>query len=89
MEQNDVQFAYVVTRASSRCQGWASYLVSQGICQLVRKDRSIWYVTDTSNVASQKLAENSGFELVGKAAPRSSSFQRVKLAQDSGREGME
>ena len=46
-------------------------------------------MTDTSNVASQKLAEKSGFELVGKAAPRSSSFQSVKLAQDSGREGME
>jgi len=89
MEQNDVQLAYVITQASARCQGWASYLVSQGIHRLARKDRSIWYVTDTSNVASQKLAENSGFELVGKAAPRSSSFQRVKLAQDSGRKGVE
>ena len=84
-----MQLTYVITQASSRCQGWASYLVSQGISRLARKDRSIWYVTDTSNVASQKLAEHSGFELVGRAAPRSSSFQRVKLAQDSGREGME
>jgi len=89
MEHNDVQLAYVITQASSQRQGWASYLVSQGICRLARKDRSIWYVTDTSNVASQKLAEKSGFELVGKAAPRSSSFQRVKLGQDSGRKGME
>jgi len=89
MERNDVQLTYVITKASSRSQGWASYLLSQSICRLARKDRSIWYVTDTSNVASQKLADKSGFELVGKAAPRSSSFQRVKLAQDSGREGVD
>ena len=87
MERNDVQLAYVITQASSRCQGWASYLLSQGICRLARQNRSIWYVTDTGNLASQKLAENSGFELVGKAAPRSSTFQRVKLAQNSGQEG--
>jgi ribosomal protein S18 acetylase RimI-like enzyme len=89
MEQNDVQLAYVMTHASSRRQGWASYLVSQSIRHLARKDRSIWYVTDTNNVASQKLAENSGFELVGKATPRSSSLQRIEIARDYGQEGIE
>jgi ribosomal protein S18 acetylase RimI-like enzyme len=89
MQRNDVQLAYVLTRASSRRQGWALYLVEQSIGQLARTDRNIWYVTDTNNLASQKLAENSGFELVGKAAPRSSIFQRVKLVCDSGRKGME
>ena len=89
MEKNDVQLTYVITQASSRCQGWASYLVSQGIRRLAQEDRSIWYVTDTSNMASQKLAERLGFELVGRAAPGASSFRRVKLAQDSSRRGVE
>lgn len=83
MQRNDIQLTYVMTQSAARRQGWASYLISQGIWRLARKDRSIWYVTDTKNVASQRLAENSGFELVGKAAPRSSSIQRVKLAQAS------
>ena len=82
MGRKDVQLTYVLTSYGARRQGWASYLVNHGVCQLAREDREIWYVTDTNNVASQRLAERSGFELVGKAEPRKSRFQRVRLTAD-------
>jgi len=79
MAQDDLQFTYVITSAAARRQGWASYLVREGIRQFAREGRSIWYVTDTNNLASQKLAEKSGFDLAGSAEPRNSRFHRVRL----------
>ena len=79
MRENDVQFTYVVTDPFSRQEGWGTYLVQQGLKRFLQQDRQIWYVTDTNNVASQRLAEKAGFSLVGKARPRTSRFRRVRL----------
>ena len=77
MADNDVQMTYVMTTYDARKQGWGEYLLRQGMQLFCREGRSVWYVTDTNNVASRKLAEKVGFVCVGKANPRSSKFQRV------------
>ena len=79
MRQNDVQFTYVVTAPCSRREGWGAYLIQEGLKRLRQQDREIWYITDTKNVASQRLAEKAGFRLVGRARPRISRFHRVRL----------
>ena len=67
MGANDLQFTYVVTQTTERGKGWGTILLSQGVRIFRKKNRGIWYVTDTHNIASQRLAEKVGFKRVGEA----------------------
>ena len=82
MNDGDVQFTYVVTHSSARREGWAELLLHEGIRRVQKDGRQIWYVTDSNNVASQRLAEKTGFELIGTAEPRRSRWSRVRLSEE-------
>lgn len=67
MQSNSVQFTYVITANEYRGQG----LAWQGIYQAYRvlKEEGVtnfWYVTDSENSSSQRLAAKMGFKLVDK-----------------------
>lgn len=68
MNKNDVQLIYVITEKNYQGKGLATKMLDFAKSWLVQGSFSgdIWYVTDTSNLASQRLAEKSGFRLVGK-----------------------
>ena len=83
MQHDDVQFTYVMTEPSAQRRGWGEYLLRQGISQFKHKDMCIWYVTNSSNIASQRLAEKTGFDLVGAAAPRRFRWNRMKLTEEA------
>lgn len=61
MSENDVQIAYVVTAKKFRGNNIAYNAIAKAINDL-KVDGDIWYVTDSNNYASQKLAEKLGFE---------------------------
>lgn len=68
MGNKDVQFMYVITKSEFRGQGMASKMITFAKAWLKENSFSgeIWYVTDTKNLASQRLAEKSGFRQIGK-----------------------
>lgn len=64
MNKNDVQITYVITTKKYRGNNIAFNAIGKAINKLeIAGD--IWYVTDSTNYASQKLAEKLGFELFG------------------------
>lgn len=67
MNRNDVQFTYVMTRPEFKGQGMAGKLIHKVIELSEPEVANFWYVTDTDNTASIKVAEKMGFERVGKA----------------------
>ena len=82
MQHDDIQFTYVKTEPSAQKSGWGEYLLHQGISQFKHTGKRIWYVTSSSNIASQRLAEKTGFELVGTAEPRRFRWSRLKLSKE-------
>lgn len=68
MGDSDVQLMYVVTKDRFKGKGFGTALLQFTINFLKSKNiNSIWYVTDTDNIASQKLAAKVGFTLFSKA----------------------
>lgn len=64
MKKNDVQLIYVKTYPEFRGQGYAKKMVLFTLNYLRdnKKIDDVWYVTDTNNVASQALAQNTFFK---------------------------
>ena len=80
MQARSVQFTYVMTAEEHRGKG----LAWQGIYQAHQELKTIgiedfWYVTDTDNMASQRLAQKMGFSLVGTARKQKAFFGLVKI----------
>lgn len=67
MDNDDVQFIYVMTDSNYRGKGIANMMMFYISKQEEFKHRKIWYVTNVWNIASQKSAVKSGFEFIGKA----------------------
>lgn len=65
MELRDIQIKNVFTRADYRGKGYAFYLVQHAIKDMGISGRSYWYMTDESNIPSQKLCNKIGFKYVG------------------------
>lgn len=64
MNDEDIQFAYVMTDNEHRGKGYSWQLIYHTY-QLLSKNSSktYWYVTDTGNPASMRLSEKMGFTL--------------------------
>jgi len=67
METDDVQFTYVMTHPDYRGQGLAIKMINSMISELGSKTNTFWYVTDTENRASIRVAEKLGFSYAGVA----------------------
>lgn len=65
MAKNDVQFTYVMTSSDYRGKGLAKNMIQVMIAELSDSVDVFWYVTDTENIASIRVAEKLGFEFVG------------------------
>lgn len=64
---NDVQFTYVMTNKEFRGKGMAWQGLFEAAVLLKKKGvNAFWYVTESDNIASQRLAEKMGFELFSK-----------------------
>jgi len=62
MNNNDLQFTYVMTHKSYRGQGLAAKALRYALEKFYRPERSFWYVTDNENKASMRLAEKLEFK---------------------------
>lgn len=67
MGKTDIQFAYVMTSRNYRGKGVAGKLIKQAMADFNQKVGAFWYVTDTENDASIRVAEKLGFRCYGKA----------------------
>lgn len=66
MKKSDVQLTYVVTMQNYRGQGLALINILETLKILYKlKIESIWYVTESDNLSSLKLAEKAGFVFEG------------------------
>lgn len=63
MKKDDVQFTYVMTDKKYRGKGIAGKLLNEAICQLRDSVKDFWYVTNSNNIPSIRLAEKTGFSL--------------------------
>ena len=72
MGKDDVQFTYVMTSKKHRGLGLAWQMIYKASKEL-KQVTDFWYVTDTSNPSSMRLAEKMGFKVfsenVEKKAP--------------------
>ena len=85
MKKKDVQFIYVITKKEFRGQGLAKKLMSFSIRYVANHTASdnIWWLTDESNIASQKSALALGFQLVGYGEKRKKrGIESLHLIQD-------
>lgn len=78
MGRNDLQITYVVTNPKYRGHGYAAELIDQALFALRTKKRNIWYITDTSNLPSIRLAEKVGFQQYA-TAKRSKYLKILKI----------
>jgi ribosomal protein S18 acetylase RimI-like enzyme len=78
MGKKDIQFTYVMTVDKYKGRGLAGKLLEQVIFQMEKQVDAFWYVTDTENIASIKVAEKLGFKLIGRAR-RSGVTKQIKL----------
>lgn len=67
MGDNDVQFTYVMTHPDYRGQGLASNMINDMILNLSERVDEFWYVTDTDNISSMRVAEKIGFDMYSEA----------------------
>ena len=75
---DDVQFTYVMTSNDYRGKGVAGKLIKKIMSDLQPKVDTFWYVTDKKNIASIRVAEKMGFQLIGQA-DKSDIFKIIKL----------
>ena len=78
MKKNDVQVTYVITEKEYRGKKLAFNGIAKALNEL-QIDGDIWYVTDSSNIASQKLAKKLGFELFSEGARKVSFGGFIKI----------
>lgn len=68
MQSRSVQFTYVMTVEEHKGKGLAWQGIYKAYQDLKSKGvENFWYVTDTKNMASQRLAQKMGFNFVGTA----------------------
>lgn len=65
MHRCDLQFTYVLTSTLYRKQGIGEHMIRFALNKFDKPGRVFWYVTDTSNKASIRLSEKTGFKLAG------------------------
>lgn len=85
MKKNDVQFIYVITKKEFRGQGLAKKLMNYSVKFLAKETSAsdIWWVTDETNIASQKTALNYGFQFTGFGEKRKKfGIESLHLRQD-------
>jgi ribosomal protein S18 acetylase RimI-like enzyme len=82
MPKKSVQFTYVITHEEYRGKGIAWQGIYTAFIDLQNEGiDSFWYVTDSENLASQRLAEKMGFKLVSTAKKRVKMFGLIKILQ--------
>lgn len=64
MAADDLQFTYVLTSPEFRGKGIGGQMLHFAIKEFQKPGRTFWYVTDTGNISSQRLAEKRGFKLL-------------------------
>lgn len=80
MQRNSVQFTYVVTAEEHKGKGLAWQGIYKAYQDLkIKGVENFWYVTDTENMASQRLAQKMGFNLVGTAYNQKAFFGLIKI----------
>lgn len=65
MARNDLQIGATHTVDDARGRGLARLALSSAVDRLDQPDRSFWYLTESANTASCKVAEAAGFSLQG------------------------
>lgn len=65
MKKGDIQFTYVMTKPIYRGKSLAILLLQEAWTRRTDKFGRAWYVTNTENTASIRVAEKSGFALEG------------------------
>ena len=68
MKENDLEIGMIFTESEYRRKGLASYTMRKILKSHEGPDRTIWFITDTGNLASRKLAESVGFSKYSKAS---------------------
>lgn len=63
MGRDDLQLGDLWTRPDARGQGLARAAIAEAL--LTRQANQVWYVVEAGNVASVRLAESAGFQLLG------------------------
>jgi GNAT superfamily N-acetyltransferase len=66
MSRDDLQIGATWTSVGSRGRGLATRALLEAARQYADGQRSLWYLCETTNVASQKVAEKAGFTCIGK-----------------------
>ncbi len=61
MKSQDIQIAYVLTKPEYRGKGLALKMIKFGAQKLEDNVDKYWYVTDSKNLSSIKLAKKAGF----------------------------
>jgi RimJ/RimL family protein N-acetyltransferase len=65
MRKDDLQFGDLWTHDAHRGRGLAGVAIDAALASAARAGRRFWYITDPSNVASIRVAEKAGFQLIG------------------------
>lgn len=78
MKEKDVQFTYVMTTNNYKGMGIAGKLILKAISDLKKNVDVFWYVTDSANLASIKVAEKIGFKYEN-SAERTKYLKILKL----------
>lgn len=65
MEPDDLQVGDTWTAPSCRGRGLAKYALSEVIRRLGRPKRRFWYLVDSDNLSSIRVAEHVGFRCIG------------------------
>ncbi len=82
MQKNSVQFTYIITEKEHRGKGLAWQGIFQAFTELKKEGIvSFWYITDSQNQSSQRLAEKMGFQLIGVAEKKEMMFGTIKFLQ--------
>ena len=77
MAKGDVQFTYVKTTKAFRGRGIASNLLRAARKSLDHFNGNIWYVTNTQNIASRRVASSLGFTVHSMAKKKGSLIKRL------------
>lgn len=67
MQEDDLQFTYVMTNEEYRGKGIGEKLLRYAIVRFRKPNRNLWYVTDSENPASVRLCTKVGFKLYARA----------------------
>ncbi|MEO0529248.1 MAG: GNAT family protein [Planctomycetota bacterium] len=65
MGRDDLQFGDIWTDPDSRGRGLAGTALAAAMSEFGSAGRRFWYLTETANHASQRVATKAGFEFVG------------------------